>query len=74
MGNGEIVAFRAVFQDTAAPVDAGTPTCNTWEDGVDKLVYNGLALDEFVFELEKGGDGVAIVVTIPALGLTMQRN
>jgi len=30
MGNGKIVAFRAVFQDTAAPVDAGTPTCNTW--------------------------------------------
>lgn len=26
MGNGKDVAFRAVFQDTAAPVDAGTPT------------------------------------------------
>lgn len=36
-------------------------------------MYNGIALDEFVFELEKGGDSVATVVTIPALGLTMQR-
>ena len=65
------LTFRAVFQDTAAPADAGTPTCTTWRDGVDELVYNGFALDEFVFTLDKQGG--AVTVTIDALGMTMER-
>ena len=70
-GNGMHLIFRAVFQDIAAPVDGGTPTCVTWEEGVDKLVYDGISLDEFVFMLgEKGG---AVSVTVPALAMTMQR-
>lgn len=70
-GNGTDLAFRAVLQDVAAPADAGTPTCVTWSSGVDALVYNGVALDEFVFGLDaKGG---AVTVSIPALEMTMRR-
>ncbi len=64
---GSRMAFRAVFQDVDAPLDAGTPTCVTWMVGVDSLVYNGLALDEFVFGIDK--DGRAGSVEVLALGI-----
>lgn len=70
-GNATRLAFRAVFQDVDAPVDAGTPTCVTWEDGVDKLVWNRIALDEFVFELDT--EGGAVGVSVPALGMNLTR-
>lgn len=65
------MAFRAVFQDREAPVDAGTPTCVTWMVGVDSLVHNGLALDEFVFALD--ADGSAMEVEVPTLGMKLAR-
>lgn len=71
-GSGKKLAFRAVAQDTAAPVDAGTPTCVTWETSIDVLVYNGIALDEFVFQLD--AEGGATVVDIPALGMPLSKN
>lgn len=63
-------AFRAVIQDMDALVDAGTPTCISWQT-VDGLQKNGLPLDEFVFELEGGVDAAA--VEIPALGIVLDR-
>jgi hypothetical protein len=68
---GSRKAFRAVFQDVAAPVDAGTPTCITWMSSVDKFVYNGLSLDEFVFEVDE--KGVAMGVGVPAFNFTLKR-
>ncbi|KAF1809860.1 beta-lactamase/transpeptidase-like protein [Eremomyces bilateralis CBS 781.70] len=64
-------AFRAVLQDIAAPIDAGTPTCITWMDSLDKFVYNGVSLDEFVFELDE--KGMAIGLDIPALNMTLKK-
>ena len=61
----EQTAWRAVFQDKAALVDAGTPTCVTWQN-VDQLVLGNVALDEFIFDLEKT-TGRAAAVEIPAL-------
>ena len=63
------MAFRAVFQDENATVDAGTPTCITWM-GVDALNFNGLPLDLLIFTL-KGG--AVVSVEFPALGVTMDR-
>jgi hypothetical protein len=68
---GSRVAFRAVLQDKSAPIDAGTPTCITWMGNVDKFVYNGLSLDEFVFELDE--KGLAIGLDVPALNTTVKR-
>ena len=41
-------AFRAVVQDKDALVDAGTPTCISWQQMVDVFQRDGLPLDEFV--------------------------
>lgn len=68
---GKSLTFRAVAQDIAAPVDGGTPTCITWETVVDVMVYNGLALDEFVFQLD--ADGAALSVGIPALDMVLRK-
>ncbi|GAB1198373.1 hypothetical protein APSETT444_007692 [Aspergillus pseudonomiae] len=67
---GSRVAFRAVLQDKNELADAGTPTCVSWMD-VDKLKYNGRALDLFVFVLD--GDGNAVGVEIPGLVLQLNR-
>lgn len=64
-------AFRAVLQDKAAPADAGTPTCITWMAGVDKFVFNGFSLDEFVFEIDQ--EGTATGVEVPALDLALRK-
>lgn len=39
--------------------------------GVDSLVYNGLALDEFVFDIDK--DGRAASVDVLALGIKLSK-
>lgn len=65
------LAWRAVLQDIDAPVDAGTPTCITWEDSVDLFVYNGVSLDSFVFEVDTQGS--ATTVEILALNMTLYR-
>lgn len=65
------LAWRAVLQDMDAPVDAGTPTCITWEGGVDQFVYNGVSLDLFVFELD--AQGMATGVQIPAFNMTLYK-
>ncbi|KAB8259300.1 beta-lactamase/transpeptidase-like protein [Aspergillus pseudonomiae] len=67
---GSRVAFRAVLQDKNELADAGTPTCVSWMD-VDKLRYQGRALDLFVFEVDGGGNAVG--VEIPGLVLQLNR-
>ena len=64
------VAFRAVLQNKNELADAGTPTCVSWMD-VDKLRYQGRALDSFVFEVDGGGNAVG--VEIPGLVLQLNR-
>ncbi|KEF54903.1 uncharacterized protein A1O9_09346 [Exophiala aquamarina CBS 119918] len=64
-----VFIFRAVFQDTDAPIDAGTPTCITWLT-VDALNLNGKPLDLFIFTLEKGK---VTGVQIPALDLQIAK-
>ncbi|KAH8803666.1 alkaline D-peptidase [Xylogone sp. PMI_703] len=56
---GGRIAFRAVFQDENAFADAGTATCISWMS-VDELVYGGIALDEFIFELDASGKAVMV--------------
>ncbi len=63
------MAFRAVFQDENAAVDAGTPTCITWM-GVDALNIQGLPLDLLIFTLNSEG---AVNVEFPALGVSLDR-
>ncbi|OGM48014.1 alkaline D-peptidase [Aspergillus bombycis] len=67
---GSRVAFRAVLQDKNELADAGTPTCVSWMD-VDKLTYQGRALDSFVFEIDGGGKAVG--VEIPGLVLYLNK-
>jgi hypothetical protein len=69
--SGNKRAFRAVVQDKNALVDAGTPTCISWQQTVDFFQRDGLPLDEFV--LENGADGEAVAVEAPALGMVFQR-
>ncbi|KAK4497020.1 hypothetical protein PRZ48_011469 [Zasmidium cellare] len=69
--DGQKRVWQGVIQDKSALVDAGTPTCITWQF-VGELVRDGLALDQFVIEL--GDNGEAIVVEWPALGLNFQRS
>lgn len=56
--DGKRHQFVAVFQDKDAPVDAGTPTCITWQD----VGSVSGAPEKFVFEL--GEDGAAVGVTV----------
>lgn len=66
-------AFRAVAQDMAALVDAGTPTCETWRTSVGVLgERDGLPLDEFVFVFGEE-DGVAVAVRAVGLGVEFER-
>lgn len=65
------VAFRAVFQDENALVDAGTPTCVTWET-VDALTSGTKALDLLVFTVDENGSAVS--VEVPALNVSMVRS
>jgi hypothetical protein len=62
------IAFRAVFQDENAAIDAGTPTCITWLS-VDALNYNGKPLDLFLFNLSDGKTSVEF----PAFDLDMTK-
>ena len=59
--------FVAVFQNRAAPVDMGTPTCITWQDV--GALGQGVP-DRFVFELD-GSTGEAIGVKVQ--GATLAR-
>ncbi|KAI9040333.1 alkaline D-peptidase [Aspergillus affinis] len=68
--SGSRQTFRAIFQDKTELADNGTPTCVSWTD-VGKLKFNQASLDEFVFEVN--GDGEAIGVEIPALGVTLKK-
>lgn len=63
---GTKIAFRAVFQDENAAIDAGTPTCITWLS-LDVLNYYGKPLDLFIFNFSEGQTSVEI----PALNLDM---
>ncbi|KAE8424014.1 beta-lactamase/transpeptidase-like protein [Aspergillus pseudocaelatus] len=67
---GSRMAFRAILQDKDELADAGTPTCVSWMD-VDKLKYQGRALDSFVFEVD--GDGNAIGIEVSALELQLKK-
>lgn len=67
---GDKRAFRAVIQDMNALVDAGTPTCVTWQT-VDRPQRDGLRLDEFVFALKNGLE--AIAVGVPAMDVVLQK-
>jgi hypothetical protein len=60
----------AVFQCRSELVDARTPTCETWRY-VDELQYKGVALDEFMFEME--GDEVE-EVNSRALGMQLRKD
>lgn len=48
--------FVSIFQDKNAPIDAGTPTCVTWQTA------GSIAPAKFVFELNS--DGVAMAVSV----------
>ncbi|EXJ79009.1 hypothetical protein A1O3_08510 [Capronia epimyces CBS 606.96] len=63
---GTKIAFRAVFQDESAAIDAGTPTCITWLS-VGALSYYGKPLDLFIFNLSEGQTSLEI----PAFNLDM---
>lgn len=65
-------AFRAVIQDKDALVDAGTPTCISWQQTVDLFQRGGLPLDEFVLETADGGGVVAVEAL--ALGMVFKRS
>ena len=65
-------AFRAVVQDKDALVDAGTPTCISWQQAADVFQRGGLPLYEFVLEMGEGGEVVA--VEAPALGVVFERS
>lgn len=65
-------AFRAVVQDKDALVDAGTPTCISWQQTVDVFQREGLPLDEFVLEMGDGGE--VVTVEAPALGMLFKRS
>ncbi|KAK3704710.1 hypothetical protein LTR37_013684 [Vermiconidia calcicola] len=69
-GGGKQQVFQAIIQDKSALVDAGTPTCISWQT-VGELKRNGVPLDRFV--IETGSDGVAISVTWPALDIQYSR-
>jgi hypothetical protein len=64
-------AFRAVIRDKDALVDAGTPTCISWQQTVDVFHKGELPLDEFV--LEMGDSGETVAAEAPALGVTFKR-
>ncbi|KAF7588571.1 hypothetical protein BBP40_005490 [Aspergillus hancockii] len=61
-GGGSRVAFRAIYQDMNELAEAGTPTCVSWLD-VDKLKWQGRALDLFVFEVNARGKAVGIEIS-----------
>ncbi|KAK3676744.1 hypothetical protein LTR78_003521 [Recurvomyces mirabilis] len=63
-------AFRAVIQDMSEFVDAGTPTCVSWQT-IDILRRGGLSLDRVVLEYDSNGTATAI--EWPALDVEMQR-
>ncbi|KAL9082398.1 MAG: hypothetical protein Q9165_008903, partial [Trypethelium subeluteriae] len=69
--NGIRRAFRAVAQNIDAPIDAGTPTCTTWSTSVNRFVWNGVALDEFVFNITP--DGVAMKLEVPAFDVVLEK-
>ncbi len=50
--------FVAVLQDKSAPVDAGTPTCITWQDvgALEDVPYR------FLFEMGRGGTATSVAV------------
>lgn len=57
--------FVAVFQDVTAPIDAGTPTCITWQEV-------GAVVDHrVIFHL--GEDGMASSVEILGEGISLER-
>ncbi|KAH8910589.1 beta-lactamase/transpeptidase-like protein [Coniochaeta sp. PMI_546] len=58
--------FVGVVQDREALVDAGTPTCVTWMDGMVGGVGGRLS-----FELD--AQGKAIAVEVPEMGVTLKR-
>jgi len=64
-------AFRAVIQDKDALVDAGTPTCISWQQTVDVFEREGRPLDEFVLEMDDGDEIVAVEAT--AWGVVFKR-
>ncbi|OIW35475.1 beta-lactamase/transpeptidase-like protein [Coniochaeta ligniaria NRRL 30616] len=65
-GDGRRHQFVGVVQDRGALVDAGTPTCTTWLDGVLQGVGGRV-----VFELD--GQGKAVAVEVPGLGVSLKR-
>lgn len=56
--------FTAVFQDTSALIDAGTPTCITWKD------VGASSNGEYNFIFELGRDGLATGVSLGAAHLS----
>jgi hypothetical protein len=68
--DGGKLSFRAIWQDSDALADAGTPTCVSWMN-IEDLVYGGESLNEFLFELD--ADGRAELVEIPDLRATLKR-
>lgn len=69
---GKKRAWRGVMQDRDALVDAGTPTCISWQT-VGSLERNGWALDEFILEVDEKS-GVASAVESEALGVRFERS
>jgi len=65
-------AFRAVVQDKDALVDAGTPTCISWQQTVDVFQRGDLPLDDFVLETGDGGEVVAVEAL--ALGVVFEKS
>ncbi|KAJ9144081.1 Beta-lactamase-like protein 2 [Pleurostoma richardsiae] len=60
-------AFKAVFENLAAPNVTGNPfttDCSTWV-GITSVVYGSMPLDQFVFNLDQSGR----VVSVEALAL-----
>ena len=70
-GERERLAFRAIFEDINALVDAGTPTCETWRTA-NQLFIDGVPADRFVFDTD-GITGKAATVEVPFLQATLER-
>lgn len=68
---GKRQVFQGVIQDKSAPIDAGTPTCVSWQT-LGKVEIDGVAADRFV--LTFGGDGVVKEVQWEAGGVTFTRH
>lgn len=68
--DGKRQVFQGVIQDKSALVDAGTPTCISWQT-VGEVKVHGVPADRFILRFD--GDGVVEEVMWQAGSLTFER-